>query len=99
MIKDVTQHLGVLLIFLHIPHAQSLKDKRMILKSLKDRVRLKFNVSVAELGQQDKWQTALVGFTMIGNDNRYMDSCLQNILSFFKNFDSLEICDSRIESL
>jgi uncharacterized protein YlxP (DUF503 family) len=97
MIEDYTRHLGVLSVAVHIPAAQSLKDKRHVLKSLKDRVRDKFNVSVAELDGQDKWQVATLGFAMINSDNRYLNSCLSNVLSFIEDFSGLEVCDHRIE--
>ena len=96
MIDDFTQHIGVLSIAVHIPGAQSLKDKRHVLKSLKDRVRNKFNVSVAELDGQDKWQVSTLGFAMISSDNRYIDSCLSNILNFAGNIAGLEVCDHSI---
>ncbi len=99
MIVDQTRHIGILLVLLHIPAAQSLKDKRMVLKSLKDRVRLKFNVSIAELDREDKWQLATCGISMIGNDRRYIDRCLQNILSFIESADGAQVSDHRIEFL
>jgi len=97
MIRDVTQHVAVLLVSLHIPSAQSLKEKRMILRSLKDRAKAKFNVSVCELDGQDKWQVATLGFALIGNEGRHMDSCLQEILSFVDSYRMCEICDHTIE--
>ena len=97
MIEDYTQHLGVLSVAVHIPAAQSLKEKRSVLKSLKDQVRKKFNVSVAELDGQDKWQVATLGFAMINSDNRYLDSCLSNILSFVEGFGRLDVCDHSVE--
>ena len=97
MIQDCTQHLGVLSVAIHIPAAQSLKQKRFVLKSLKDKVRNKFNVSVAELDGQDKWQVSTLGFAMINNDHRYIDSCLANLKSFVEGFPSLDVCDSAIE--
>lgn len=97
MIQDHTRHLGVLSVSVHIPAARSLKQKRAVLKSLKDRVRGKFNVSVAELDGQDKWQVATLGFAMINSDNRHVDSCLANILAFVEGFGGLEVCDSSIE--
>lgn len=97
MIQDHTQHLGVLSVSIHIPAAQSLKGKRSVLKSLKDKVRRKFNVSVAELDGQDKWQVATLGFAMISSDHRHIDSCLQNILSSLDHFGGFVVCDSQIE--
>ena len=99
MINDHTRHIGVLLVSLYIPSAQSLKDKRMVLKSLKDKVRVKFNTSVAELDQNDKWQVAMIGICMIGNDQRYLDGCLQGILSFMDGAHGFEISDQKIEFL
>ena|SRR3989344_5274461 len=90
---DHNPHIGVLTLDCFIPAAQSLKEKRMVLKSLKDRVRNKFNVSIAELDGEDKWQTATLGIAMVGNDRRYMDSCLQNILSYIESVDHLQISD------
>lgn len=97
MIEDFTQHLGVLTVSLHIPHAQSLKDKRMVLRSLRDRVRNKFNVSVSELEGQDKWQRATFGFAMINNDSRHVESSLQNLLSFLESFGGFDVCEHKIE--
>ena len=97
MIEDYTQHLGVLSVAVHIHAAQSLKEKRSVLKSLKDQVRKKFNVSVAELDGQDKWQVSTLGFAMINSDNRYLDSCLSNVLSFVEAFGRLDVCDHSIE--
>ena len=97
MIADQTKHVAVLLVNLYIPSSQSLKDKRMVLKGLKDRIRNKFNVSVAELDQDDKWQTATFGVSMIGNDQRYLDGCLQSLLSFMESQNGVEITDQEID--
>ena len=96
MIQDCTRHLGVLSVSLHIPAAQSLKGKRFVLKSLKDKVRGKFNVSIAELDGQDKWQVSTLGFAMVSNDHRHIDSCSQNILSSLESFGGLVVCDYSI---
>ena len=97
--NDFTQHIVVLLVDLYIPSAQSLKERRMVLKSLKDKIRTKFNVSIAQLDTQDKWQTATLGIAMIGNDNRYLDSCMQNILSLIEHSNHVEISDHRMTFL
>jgi len=97
MIEDVTIHLAVMTVSVHIPMAQSLKEKRMVLRSLKDRVRAKFNVSISELGGQDKWQVATLGFSMIGSDGKHVDRSLQNLLSFIESFGNLDLCDHHID--
>jgi len=96
---ESASHLGVLLIELFIPASGSLKSKRRILKSLKDRLRSKFNVSVAEVGYLDKWQRAVLGTCMIGVDKRYLDGSLQAVLSFVEGIRNVEVTKSRIEFL
>ena len=97
MLEDVSYHIAVLYVSIHIPAAQSLKDKRMVLKSLKEKIRSKFNVSVAELDGHDKWQVSTLGMVMIGNDNRFLDSAAQSILSFMKSFHTFQICSQKFE--
>ena len=97
MIEDHTRHLGVLTVALHFPMAQSLKEKRMILKSFKGRLSSRFEISLAEVGGLDKWQVATLGFAMISNDTRYIDSCLQNILSCCEQYSDIQIYDHQIE--
>lgn len=99
MIREHTQHIGILSVSLHIPDARSLKEKRMVLKSLKDKVRSRFNVSIAELDGHDKWQVAVCDMAMIGGDRRRIDSCLQNILKLIDSHDGLELTDHQIEFL
>ena len=99
MIRDMTTHIGVLYVRVFIAHARSLKDKRMVLKSLKDRIRVRHNVSVAELDGLDKWQTATLGFAMIGNDNRYINGALEDILCAVEGHNGLEVGEHRLEFL
>lgn len=66
---------GLLTIELHIPHARSLKDKRMVLRSLKDRLK-KFNAAVAEVEHQDLWQRATLGIVAIGDSTATVDRAL-----------------------
>ncbi len=99
MIRECTHHIGILWVSLFLPSSQSLKHKRMILKSVKDRVRTKFNVSVAELDHQDKWQLATLGAAMIGCDHRHVEENLQSILSFLEKAPGIEISDYQITFL
>ena len=66
---------GLLTLELHIPHARSLKDKRMVLRSVKDRLR-KFNVAVAEVEHQDLWQRATLGVVAIADATDAVDRAL-----------------------
>jgi uncharacterized protein len=69
--------IALLTLDIHIPHAHSLKDKRMILRSLKDRLRGKFNVSVSEVDHQDLWQRAQVSVVTVGSDESFLQKVLQ----------------------
>ncbi|MGH9542111.1 MAG: DUF503 domain-containing protein [Terriglobales bacterium] len=68
--------IGTFEIEIHLPGAHSLKDKRSVLRGLKDGLRRHFNVSVAELDYQDLWQRAVVGVAAIGPDRAYLEGLL-----------------------
>ena len=68
--------IGLLTLEIHIADAQSLKDKRQVLRSLKDRLRAHFNVAVAELDFQDVWQRSRVGVVSISNDGKHLEESL-----------------------
>src|SRR5258707_7107174 len=68
---------GLLTLELHIPDAQSLKDKRQVLRSLKDKLRRDFNVAVAEMEHHDTWQRAVVGVVTILNEEKHLREVLQ----------------------
>jgi uncharacterized protein YlxP (DUF503 family) len=72
---------GLLILELHIPEAQSLKDKRQVLRSLKDRLRGQFNVAVAELDHQDAWQQSVVGIVTLSNEESHVEESLQKVLA------------------
>jgi uncharacterized protein YlxP (DUF503 family) len=72
---------GLLILELHIQHAQSLKDKRQVLRSLKDRLRAKFNVAVAELEHEDTWQRSVVGVVTLSNEEHQVQESLQGVLA------------------
>ena len=71
---------GLRTLELHIPDAQSLKDKRQVLRSLKDKLRREFNVAVAELDHQDVWQRSVVGVVTLANEEKYVQQSLQQVL-------------------
>ncbi len=71
---------GLLTLEIYIPEAHSLKDKRQVLRSLKDRLRGKFNVAVAELEGQDSWQRSVVGVVSLSNTAAHLDQSLRMVL-------------------
>jgi uncharacterized protein len=72
---------GLLTLEIHIPDSRSLKDKRQVLRSLKDRLRARFNVAVAELDYQDSWQRAQVGIVSLSNNAAHLEQSLRAVLS------------------
>jgi uncharacterized protein YlxP (DUF503 family) len=71
---------GLLTLELHIPDAHSLKDKRQIVRSLKDRLRKHFNVAVAEIEYQDVWQRAIIGVVTLSTAEQHVEESLQLVL-------------------
>lgn len=73
---------GVLRLTLYLPENHSLKGKRSVVRSVKSRVQAKFNVSVAEVAEQDSWQTIVLGVAQVGNDRDHVDRCLREVSDF-----------------
>jgi uncharacterized protein len=72
---------GLLTLELHIPQAQSLKDKRQIVRTLKDKLRGHFNVAVSELEYHDTWQRSVVGIVTLSNEQQHVEESLQKVLA------------------
>ena len=75
---------ALLSIELYIPGAQSLKDKRMVLRRVKDRIS-KFNVAVSEVEHQDSHTSAVLGIAVVSNERAFIDQQLDAILTFMRN--------------
>jgi len=88
---------GVCKIELYIPEANSLKAKRKVIKSLKDRVRKKFNVSIAEVELQNLWQRAILGVATVSNDKKQVDAAFSKVISFMEHTDLAIIGQYQIE--
>ena len=69
--------LGVLTLDIHVEYSHSLKDKRHVVKSLKDRLRERFNVAVAEIDGLDSWQSSVVAVVTVSNDRVHAEQILQ----------------------
>jgi len=91
--------IGSMQVELHIPACHSLKEKRYVLKSLVSRIKNSFNVSVAEVGFQEKWQRACIGISIVSNSSRMIDSVLDKICVLIERDDRLEIIDTVKEVL
>ena len=71
--------IGVLTLELRIDYSHSLKEKRQVVRSLKDRLRAKFNVATAEIDGQDSWQHSVIGVVTLSNNRTHVEQMLQSI--------------------
>lgn len=91
--------MGVMVWELHLPACQSLKDKRTIVKSLKDRLHNRFNVSVAETGHQDLWQRAELSAAVVSTDRRHAESVLREVDEMVAAADGARVVDTSVSYL
>lgn len=90
-------HVGVMEVTLRLEGNASLKGKRKVVKSILGRVKARFNVAVSEVGGQDVYETAVLGFAVCGPDQRILNTVLDNILDFVENNADAEVADSEME--
>jgi uncharacterized protein YlxP (DUF503 family) len=89
--------LGTLEIVLLIRESHSLKSRRRVVRSLVDRIRSRFNVSVADLGDQNVWQKAVIGVAVVANDGRFVNEVLSKVLAMVASDPRAEIIDQSME--
>jgi uncharacterized protein len=75
---------GIARLALFLPEAHSLKEKRMVLRRVKDRAQQKFNLAIAEVGDNDVWQRALLGIAVLGSGRRFVESALDEVVRFVR---------------
>jgi uncharacterized protein YlxP (DUF503 family) len=90
---DTDLFVSLLTIEVMIPWAQSLKDKRSAVRGLKDRLRSRFNASVAEVAYQDKWQRAIIAVCFVGNDRRRLESDMAMVRQLCEEAQDLQLAD------
>jgi uncharacterized protein YlxP (DUF503 family) len=90
---------GVLRLTLFIHENHSLKGKRSVLRRIKARVREKFNVSIAECGDHDMWQRAMLGIAQVGTDQPFVDGALREVVRFIEDLHLVELGEEQIEFL
>jgi uncharacterized protein YlxP (DUF503 family) len=89
--------IGVLQLELSIGDAMSLKDKRRVILSLKDRIAHSHNVSIAEVGALDEHRRSILGLAMVSNDSRYVEGALSKLVDFVRTVPSVNLMDYKIE--
>jgi len=90
---------GLLTLEIHLPYAHSLKDKRQVLRKLKDHLRATYNVAVAEVDHQDTWQRATVGVVSVNQDRVYLAQLLERVSSDSERILGGDLVDSHLEYL
>lgn len=84
---------------LFIGEADSLKDKRRVLKSLLDKLKKRFNIAAAEVDNQDTWQRSTVGITCVSNDAAHIHKIMATVMKFIEKDGNLQVIDYSTEVL
>ena len=88
---------GVLKLSLALPENHSLKGKRGVLKRIQARVVRQFNISVTECGDQDLWQSSVLGFGMVGSSRPIIEATLHKVVDYVDNLGLAEVENSEVE--
>jgi len=83
--------IGICTCEIFIYETNSLKEKRSIIKSIIHKSKNRFNISIAEVGENDKWQKSIIGFSTVSNDNKIVDETIEKVIKFFEGYSEIEI--------
>lgn len=90
---------GVLTMKLFLGEASSLKEKRKVIKSIIDRIRARFNVSVAEVGEQNAWQRSTIGVSFVSCEQAHVQQVLAAVARFVESQGTVQMIDYQMELL
>lgn len=96
-VREAIMTVGVALVVFRLHDIHSLKDKRRIVKSLVEKSRSRFNVSVSEVADQDVHRQSSIGIAVIGNDGRVLNSLLDRIIDFMDSLGLAELISREVE--
>lgn len=88
---------GICNIKIRIFEANSLKEKRMVIKSLMGRLKSRFNISIAEVGSNDSWQISEIGFSLVTNNSDHAREVLSKVINFIDGDSRVEIIEQNME--
>jgi uncharacterized protein YlxP (DUF503 family) len=91
--------IGSCIVEIYIPTTSSLKEKRSVVKGLKDRIRSKFNVSVSEIDRNDNHKTSVIAVATVSRERKHVDKVLSSIVNFMEKQKQFEIVNYRTEIL
>lgn len=93
----MTMHIGTLTVVLYLHAAESLKDKRQVVKSLIETTRQKFNILIAEVDDLDKWRKATIGIACVANDKAYVNRVLDKVVDTLESNPAVEVGEVELE--
>lgn len=91
--------IGTCSIEIHIPESNSLKSKRQILRRIKDRIKNRFNVSIAEVENNDLWQRTTLGVAVVANQGKYVNQLLSQVIEQLNKESGVVVLDYHLEIL
>lgn len=91
--------IGICTCEIYIFNANSLKSKRSVVKSIIEKSKNIFNISIAEVGENDKWQKSIIAFSTISNDQRLVEETIEKVINFFDSYSEIEIINIKREIL
>lgn len=90
---------GILKVLILVSESNSLKEKRMVLRSLKNKLKNNFNVSVTEIGDQDKWQKSTLALSTVGTQKASLNSLISNIINYLEDNKQIQLLDYEMEMI
>jgi len=91
--------IGTVVIDLHLPGVNSLKEKRRIIKSLLTKVMNNYNISIAEVAHNDSHRSSQIGAAVVGNESKFVDQVIAKVVSAFEYYPEVNVVDYRVEIL
>ena len=91
--------IGICTCEIYIFNANSLKSKRSVVKSIIEKSKNRFNISIAEVGENDKWQKSIIAFSTISNSQRLVEETIEKVINFFDSYSEIEIINIKREIL
>jgi len=91
--------IGVMKVELYMNDVFSLKEKRQIIKSIIERIKAKFKISVAEVSQNDIWKNAIIGVSVVSNDKTNVESIINKVFNFIENDSRIDIINCERENI
>lgn len=91
--------IGICTCEIYIFNANSLKSKRSVVKSIVEKSKNRFNISIAEVGENDKWQKSIIAFSTISNSQKIVEETIEKVINFFDSYGEIEIINIKREIL